>query len=203
MLKKDDPFVEGFRKWEGLHGPEEVASSSGETTLEPPSFEDAVMSFTQPNCRRRKRPACKARGHSETVDDTDSVSSGSMSRLWRQGCPESPEREGELELAFAEEEEVSVASHEEETEGDGLEDYLKQVIESPLLRKFCLICDTIDDQRSSTRRLHDVDTCANDLRLEMAHLSQCGMSVLMDVKLRTTENQRACASNCALTSTSL
>ena len=49
MLKKDDPFVEGFRKWEGLHGPEEVASSSGETTLEPPSFEDAVMSFTQPN----------------------------------------------------------------------------------------------------------------------------------------------------------
>ena len=37
----------------------------------------------------------------------------------------------------------------------------------------------------------------------MAHLSQCGMSVLMKVKLRTTENERACASNCALTSTSL
>ena len=29
------------------------------------------------------------------------------------------------------------------------------------------------------------------------------MSVLMKVKLRTTENERACASNCALTSTSL
>ena len=27
----------------------------------------------------------------------------------------------------------------------------------PLLRKFCLLCETIDDQRSSTRRLHDVD----------------------------------------------
>ena len=71
------------------------------------------------------------------------------------------------------------------------------------MRKFCSLCDTIDDQWRSTRRLHDVDACANDLRLEMAHLSQCGMSVLMNVKLRTTENERACASNCALTSTSL
>ena len=34
------------------------------------------------------------------------------------------------------------------------------------------------------------------------HLGQCGLSVLMKVKLRTTENKRACASNCALTSTS-
>ena len=74
---------------------------------------------------------------------------------------------------------------------------------SATMRKFCLLCETIDDQRRSTRRLHDVDTCANDLRVEMAHLSQFGMSVLMKVKLRTTENKRACASNCALTSTSL
>ena len=35
------------------------------------------------------------------------------------------------------------------------------------------------------------------------HLSPCGSSVLMKVKqLRTTENKRACASDCALTSTS-
>ena len=35
-------------------------------------------------------------------------------------------------------------------------------------------------------------------------MSQCGSSVLMKVKqLRTTENKRACASNCVLTSTSL
>ena len=74
---------------------------------------------------------------------------------------------------------------------------------SATMRKFCLLCETIDDQRSSTRRLHDVDTRANDLRPEMAHLSQCGMSVLMKVKVRTTENKRACASNYALTSTSL
>ena len=74
---------------------------------------------------------------------------------------------------------------------------------SPLLRKFCLLCDTIDDPRRSTTRLHDVDTCANDLRLEMAHLSQCGLSVLMKVKLRTFENKRACASTSPLTSTSL
>ena len=71
------------------------------------------------------------------------------------------------------------------------------------MRNFCLLCDTIDDQRRSRRRLHDVDTNANDLRLEMAHLSQCGTSVLMKVKLRTTDNKRACASNCAQTSTSL
>ena len=74
---------------------------------------------------------------------------------------------------------------------------------SATMRKFCLLCDTIDDQRSSTRRLHDVDNCANDLRLDMAHLSQCGLSVLMDVKLTTTENKRAFPSNCALASTSL
>ena len=37
----------------------------------------------------------------------------------------------------------------------------------------------------------------------MAQLSHCGLSVLVGVKLRTTENKRACASNCALTSTAL
>ena len=60
---------------------------------------------------------------------------------------------------------------------------------SAKIRKFCVLRDTIDDQRRSTRRLYDVDTCANDLRLEMAHMSQCEMSVLMKVKLRTTEKQ--------------
>ena len=68
------------------------------------------------------------------------------------------------------------------------------------MRKFCLLCETIDDQRRSTRRLHDVDTCANDSRHEMALES---MSVLMKVNLRTTAHMRARASNCALTSTSL
>ena len=37
----------------------------------------------------------------------------------------------------------------------------------------------------------------------MAQLSQCGLFVLMEVEPRTTENKCACASNCALTSTSL
>ena len=56
----------------------------------------------------------------------------------------------------------------------------------------------------STQRHDDEVICAkNDLRLEMAHLRQCGMSVFMKVKLRTTENKRACAMNCALTSTSV
>ena len=30
----------------------------------------------------------------------------------------------------------------------------------PLLRKFCLLCDTIDDNGVSTQRHHDEDTCA-------------------------------------------
>ena len=33
---------------------------------------------------------------------------------------------------------------------------------SATMRKFCLLSDTIDDRWSSTRRLHDVDTCANE-----------------------------------------
>ena len=105
------------------------------------------------------------------------------------GCPKSPRWESEGE-AWSEDEDASSSAS---REGNVCND----------LRKFCLLCDTVDDQRRSTRRLHDVDTCANDLRLEMAHLSQCGMSVLMEVMLRTTENKRACASNCALTSTPL
>ena len=42
-----------------------------------------------------------------------------------------------MELDFTEKE-GNVASHEEEIEGEGLEDYLKQVIESPL---WILVCD--------------------------------------------------------------
>ena len=49
--------------------------------------------------------------------------------MWRQGCPKSLEREGELELDSAdEEEEVDNALAADENEDDGLEDYLKQVI---------------------------------------------------------------------------
>ena len=39
MLKNDNPLMEGFRNWEL----KEVASSSGEKTPEPPSFENAVL----------------------------------------------------------------------------------------------------------------------------------------------------------------
>ena len=41
--------------------------------------------------------------------------------LWRQSCPKSPEWEGELELYFTEKEEGNVASHEEEVEGERLD----------------------------------------------------------------------------------
>ena len=71
------------------------------------------------------------------MDHIDSVSSGSMSPdlgdMWCQGCPESPEWEGELELdSEDEEEEGDNAGSADESEDKGLEDYLKQLIESPL-----------------------------------------------------------------------
>ena len=69
------------------------------------------------------------------MNDIDSVSSGSTSSdlgdMWRQGCPKGLECEGELELDSAEVEEDG-AGVENENEGEGLEDSLKQVIESPL-----------------------------------------------------------------------
>ena len=93
MLQKNNQFMEGFRK-RGLRGLKEFASSSGDRTLEPLSFEDAVMSSTGFQIADAKvQQACSAKGHAETVDDTDTVSSGSLSR-W----------EGGLELDFAEEE---------------------------------------------------------------------------------------------------
>ena len=49
-----------------------------------------------------------------------------------------------MEQDFTEEEEVNVASHEEEIEGEGLDDYLKPVIESPsrvLVRDFFTSAD--------------------------------------------------------------
>ena len=79
----------------------------------------------------------------ETVDDTDSMSSRSMSPdlgdMWRQGCPKSPEWEGEVELDSADEEkEGDNAGAADENEGGGLEDHLKQVIECPV---WVLVCD--------------------------------------------------------------
>ena len=71
------------------------------------------------------------------MDDIDSLSSGSLSpdlgEMWRQGCPKSPKWEGELELGSADEdEEGDNAGSADDNEDEGMEDYLKQVIESPL-----------------------------------------------------------------------
>ena len=41
--------MDDFYFLRGLHGPEEVTSSSGEKTLEPPSFENPVDGLS--NCR--------------------------------------------------------------------------------------------------------------------------------------------------------
>ena len=155
MLKNNNPSMEGFRKWE-LHDPKDVATPSGEKTLEPPSFENAVMSLTGFQIADGKvQQGCSTGRYHQTVDDSDSVSSGSMSPdlgdLWRQGCSQSPEWEGEWELDFTEEEEGEVASHEEEIEGEGLEDYLKQVIESQLwvlVRDFVTSGDVLEMRTS-------------------------------------------------------
>ena len=53
----------------------------------------------------------------------------------------------ELELDFTEEEEGNVASYEAKIEGEGLEDYLRQVIESPLwvlVRDFLTSADVFE-----------------------------------------------------------
>ena len=77
--------------------------------METPSFGDAVISLTGYQIDDEKiRQACSTRGHFESVDDIDAVPSGSMSPdfgdVWRQGCPESPEWESELERDSADEE---------------------------------------------------------------------------------------------------
>ena len=78
--------MEGFRKCE-LHGSKEAASSSGERTMETLSFRDAVVSLIA----SEKIPlAYCTRVYSEIVNDTDSMSSESMSSdfgdTWHQGC---------------------------------------------------------------------------------------------------------------------
>ena len=84
------------------------------------------------------------------MDDIDTLSSGSpdLGDVWRQGCPESPEWESELELgSVAEHEEGNNAGSADENEDEGLEDYLKQVIESPLwvlVRDFLSSADVLE-----------------------------------------------------------
>ena len=66
---------------------------------------------------------------------------------WRQGCPQSPEWEGELELDSAEEEEGDNAGSADKDVDEGLEDYLKEVIESPswvLVRDFLSSADVLE-----------------------------------------------------------
>ena len=89
--------MDGFRKWE-LHGPKEAAFPS-----EACSLGDAAISLV---ADKRIRQFFSIRGYSETVDDIDSMACGSMSQDLGEGCPESPEWEGELELGSAVEDEV-------------------------------------------------------------------------------------------------
>ena len=104
-----------------------------------------------------EKKACSTKGYPETVDDIDKVSSWSKSPdlgdLWRQGCPKCPEWEGELELDSTEEEEGNNASHEEEIEGEGWEDHLKQMMESPswvLVRDFLTSADVLEMRTTRT-----------------------------------------------------
>ena len=60
------------------------------------------------------------------------------------------------------------------------------------MRKFFLLCDTVDDSGVSKQRHDDGDT--TDLRLEMALESLWIVCAHEKSKqLRTTENKRACA----------
>ena len=75
MLKKRNPFMEGFRKW-WLHGPKEAAFPS-----EACSLSEAVMSLV---ADERIRQLFTTRCHSER-DGIDSMSSGSMSPEVKRG----------------------------------------------------------------------------------------------------------------------
>ena len=72
----------------------------------------------------------------------------------------------------------------------------------PQLRKFCLLCDTIDDQRSFNTTTSWWRRLCKMIGVLTWPLSQWGSSVLMKIKLRTTDYKRACATDRALTSTS-
>ena len=100
------------------------------------------------------------------MDDIDSLSSGSMSpdlgEMWRQGCPKSPEWEGDLELGSAdEEEEGDNAGSSDEMEDEGLKDYLNRVNDSPLgvlVRDYLTPADTLEMRTTALKcniaRLH-------------------------------------------------
>ena len=80
------------------------------------------------------------------MDDIDSLSPD-LGEMWRQGCPKSPEWEGELELGSADEdEEGDNAGSADDNEDEGMEDYLKQVIESHwvLVRDFFSSADVFE-----------------------------------------------------------
>ena len=115
--------MEGFRKWV-RHGPKVAAVPS-----EACSTGEAVLSSV---AQDRIWQLFNTRGYSRNVDDIDSMSSGSMSPalgdMWRQGCPESPQRQGELELGSDDDDERDNAV---ESDDDGLKDYLSRVSDSP------------------------------------------------------------------------
>ena len=72
MLKKRNPIMEGFRKWE-LHDPK-VAASLGEAC----SLGEAVLSLV---AEERIRHLFITRRHSERGDGIDSMSNGSMALI--------------------------------------------------------------------------------------------------------------------------
>ena len=89
------------------------------------SVGEAVFSLV---AEERIRQIFNTRSYSGNVDDIDSMSSGSMSPdlgdLWRQGYPERPQCEGELELGSDDDDDRDTAG---ECDDDGLKDYLSEV----------------------------------------------------------------------------
>ena len=138
MLKKNNPIMEGVRKW-GLHelGDAVLASTTG--TQEPPSLMDAIMWFTgnqiadtnlghacglrRCNWTVTRRCTCP-RPFLETPGDLDSMSCGSMSadlgELWRQGYPRSPMWDGDLEPDSADEDGSEEAAGDEGNSEGGI-----------------------------------------------------------------------------------
>ena len=88
ILKKNEPTFGSFRKWK-LHGLEEAASSSGEKQWKHPPWggRGNVLDWLPKIADEKIRQACNTREHLESVDDNETVSSGSMppdlGDMWR------------------------------------------------------------------------------------------------------------------------
>ena len=110
----------------GLHLPEEEASPNKQKGLDRASFGDTVMALTEyqvaETCKQCK--GCTPRHLMITNQFREEVCLLTLKKMWRYGCPISPDSDGDLK--------VDSVEVEEEEDGESMTDGLRQVIGCPL-----------------------------------------------------------------------